>query len=941
MLLAGRTAMEKRSRQCVAILVLLVLKFSLPCPEECFVQYEWKSAKKKVCECPRQRDTQSGFQAACASTGITSVTGILLNSLFNLTTLTKHHIPRLRNLITFVITGSTIQAIEAGAFSSLPSMMSVAIRCSRLLHIGDKTFYNLPRLKTIFLNHNFIETVSPRAFIDNKSLYKIYLNDNNLKVVPFDALSLIHRNTTVARLQVNLENNQISTVLEAGWTKISNTGVTLRLRDNPLVCDGGMRWLVCNATTLARGTEGVISESGNLQCTSPSELAGCDFKSLHTSSFCSSTELTTASPTASSSVTQRYQHSGATTEDATDNEETDETEKASARQNPYHKRHGVTINTSELISNRLYKSSGSAINNANKDTETAEETEMTLTLWSLSAFAYVLFSRTGMEKRSRQCVAILVLLVLKFSLPCPEECFVEHPFGPRGNCECPRQRDKSFQISCVSPGLTVAANTACSAENDGYTCLNDVPTGFDQSVTGITLNRLLNLTTLTKQHIPPLPNLIKFEIIGSTIQAIEAGAFSSIPSIMSVIIHCSRLLHIADDTFCSLLSLKTINLKHNLIETVSPRAFVGLNSLYALNVEGNQLKAVPFEALSLIRQSSRVSWIYVILSNNQISTVLETNWKKIIDTRLTIHLKVNPFDCDGRIRWLVCNAMSSALGVIYHAGHLQCSSPSGLTGYDFKSLQTNSFCSSTELTTITMKPTFPMAEPTTAQAKSLKTTNFALTQRWTKTTPGTMDSTRELEWEKNLDGGQQAGMDYVYIPVGLTIAVILLLSGLAIVATIYNQCVLKGRPNPANGHHVGIVRSQLIRNRMYQRSGATTGDARDNEETGETESARQNPVHKRHGVIINTSELISNRLYKSSRSVVNNADTGTATAEETELTPYLTVPFDAINNTLRIEPYSTVNLDDIRDEQPNADLRPPPDRNRPKNDMGLLWTHFK
>ncbi|CAH1248508.1 Hypp8180 [Branchiostoma lanceolatum] len=108
---------------------------------------------------------------------------------------------------------------------------------------------------------------------------------------------------------------------------------------------------------------------------------------------------------------------------------------------------------------------------------------------------------------------------------------------------------------------------------------------------------------------------------------------------------------------------------------------------------------------------------------------------------------------------------------------------------------------------------------------------------------------------------------------------------------------------------------------MYQYSGSATGDGRDKEETEdetEEDSARQNPVHKRHGVTINTSELISNRLYKSSRSAINNANKDMETAEETELTPYLTVPFDAINNALRIEPYSSVNLEDIRVEQRNV-----------------------
>ncbi|CAH1252333.1 MXRA5 [Branchiostoma lanceolatum] len=548
-----------------------------------------------------------------------------------------------------------------------------------------------------------------------------------------------------------------------------------------------------------------------------------------------------------------------------------------------------------------------------------------LTIYQNAGEGHILDSRADMEKRNRQCVAILVLLVLKFSLPCPEECFVQRQFGMMKNCQCPvRQIDKSFLMSCVSHGLTVATNSVCSAENDGLTCLNDAPTGFDQSVTGILLNRLFNLTTLTKQHIPPLPNLITFVITGSTIQAIEADSFSSVPSIKSVTIKCSRLHYIGDFTFYNLPSLKTINLKHNLIETVSPRAFFGLNSLCALDVEGNQLKSVPFETLSLIRHSTTVAWLDVYLGNNQISTVLETNWKKIVDTRLTILLQGNPLYCDGRIRWLVCNAKSSALGVNFQADHLQCTSPTELTGYDFQSLYTDS---STELrsSTITMMTsTFPTAEPTTLPTKLLKTTNFTLTKQSRKSTSDTEDSTRSFVLGINLDDGQQIRMDYLYIPFGLTFAVIALIGGTTVVMMIYKR-FSKIRHNLVHRLHGVIISSQLVSNQMYQHSGSATGDANDTaeiEDETEEDSTRQNPAQKRQRVTINTSELISNRLHKFSGSAINNASKDTETTEETEqdseLTPYLTVPFDAINNTLRIEPYSSVNLNDISNDLTNV-----------------------
>ncbi|CAH1252349.1 SLIT3 [Branchiostoma lanceolatum] len=548
-----------------------------------------------------------------------------------------------------------------------------------------------------------------------------------------------------------------------------------------------------------------------------------------------------------------------------------------------------------------------------------------------------------MEKRNRQCVVVLVLLVLKLSLPCPEECFVQHEwkFEKKNVCECPRERDthSGFQTSCATSGLTVAANSVCSAENHGLTCLNDVPTGFDQTVTGIILNRLFNLTTLTKEHIPPLPNLVTFVITDSTIQAIEPGAFSSVPSITWVTIRCSHLLHIGDETFYNLPRLKTIFLKHSLIESISPRAFLGLSSLYRISLYNNHLKVVPFEALSLLRHSTTVARLHVNLENNQISTVLETGWKKISNTGVTLRLRGNPLVCDGGMRWLTYNTTALALGVIFLTGHLQCKSPSELDGCDFQSLHTNSFCSSKELTTIypmAKTSSLPMAttsaspiaktslstmaEPTSLPAEPSGTTSSALTQRARITTLGTTDSTRGLVLENNLHDGQQAGMDYLYIPVGLTVAGIALLGGAAAAVMIYKRRVSRRRQNLVHRLRGVIISSQLVSNRMYQQSGTTTGDATDNEETDKTEkeSARQNSVHKPHGVTINTSELISNLLYKSSGAPMNNANKGTGTAEETELTPYLTVPFDAINNTLRIEPYSTVDLEDIRNEQTNV-----------------------
>ncbi|CAH1252225.1 MXRA5 [Branchiostoma lanceolatum] len=483
-----------------------------------------------------------------------------------------------------------------------------------------------------------------------------------------------------------------------------------------------------------------------------------------------------------------------------------------------------------------------------------------------------------MEKRSRQCVAILVLLVLKFSMPCPEECFVKNQFVKVKNCECPRQGDNRFLSTCFSGGLMVAANSICSAKDRGLKCLNDVPTGFDQSVTGIILNRLFNFTTLTKQHIPPLPNLITFVITGSTIQ-------------------------------------------HNLIQTVSPRAFVALDSLDKIALKGNQLKVVPFEALSLTSRRTTVARLQVNLDNNKISTVLENalNELEISNTRISLRLKGNPFICDSRIRWLVCQAIASAWVVISQAG-LRCTSPSELAGYDFKSLHTSPFCSSAGLTTASTMATTSASPMATTSASPL-----AMTSTLPMPSPTTIPATRGHVLEKDLDDGQQAGMDYLYIPVGLTVAVIVLLGGTAVAVVIYKRHVSKAGQNPVHGQHGVIISSQLISNRMYQHSGSVTDDARDHEETSE-DSARQNLAHRQHGVIINTSQLISNRLYNSSATGINNAGNDAGTTEETEenseLTPYRTVPFDAINNTLRIEPYSSVNLDDIRNKQTNDDMHP-------------------
>eukprot|EP00058_Branchiostoma_floridae_P019998 XP_002605488.1 hypothetical protein BRAFLDRAFT_92909 [Branchiostoma floridae] len=437
-----------------------------------------------------------------------------------------------------------------------------------------------------------------------------------------------------------------------------------------------------------------------------------------------------------------------------------------------------------------------------------------------------------MGTRSRQSIAILVLLFLKFSSPCPEECFIQSEskfLTTIKTCGCPTRIDTA---PCASHGRTVAANRFCSAEDHGLTCLNDVPTGFDQSVTGINLYHLFNLTTLTKQHIPPLPNLITFLITGSTIETIEAHAFSSVPSIMSIAIRCSRLLHIGDHTFHNLPVLRAIFLYHNLIETVAPRAFGDLKSLDTLGLKGNQLKAVPFEAVSLIRRTSTAVRLRVNLGNNQIATILETALRNTIDTGVTLRLKGNPFVCDGRLRWLVCKPATFAeriSGVILQADRLQCTSPSKLAGYDFKSLLNNSFCSSEELTNVTpIGSTFPMAELTTLPSKHFKATDSALTQRARNTTSGTVDSTRG-----NLDDGQQAaGMNYLYIPVGLTVAAITLLSGTTVAVVVYKRRVSRGRQNPVHALHGVVISSQLISNRMYQHSASAIDDAMGREETG-------------------------------------------------------------------------------------------------------------
>ncbi|XP_078666624.1 uncharacterized protein LOC144908699 [Branchiostoma floridae x Branchiostoma belcheri] len=299
-----------------------------------------------------------------------------------------------------------------------------------------------------------------------------------------------------------------------------------------------------------------------------------------------------------------------------------------------------------------------------------------------------------------------------------------------------------------------------------------------------------------------------------------------------------------------------------------------------MSLSANQLKEVPFEAFSLIGHSATGKAVNVNLIFNQISTILEANWKKMVNTLLSIDLKGNPLVCDGRIRWLVCNTTNLYHGVLSQAGLLKCTSPPELAGYDFKSLHKNSFCSSTEPTTkslMTSTSAFPnamtsrIADPTNFPTENIRKTTSACTEQARKTTSGTMDSTRGIALEKNLDDGQQSRTDYIYKPIGLTVGVIVLLGGTAVAVIMYKRHVSKGRQNPVHGQQGAIISSQLISNRMYQPSGSATGDDGDKEETEETveDSARQNPVNKRHGVIINTAQLISNQMYTSSASSVS------------------------------------------------------------------------
>ncbi|KAI8497112.1 hypothetical protein Bbelb_250610 [Branchiostoma belcheri] len=586
-----------------------------------------------------------------------------------------------------------------------------------------------------------------------------------------------------------------------------------------------------------------------------------------------------------------------------------------------------------------------------------------------------------MEGKNRHFVAVLFLMVLKLSLPCPDECFVHHEwvFVRRKICSCPSQRDAALSTPCIisRDRRLVAAGTVCSEANHGLTCLNTVPTGFDDSVTGIVLNRLFNITTLTKHHIPPLPNLGALIIATSTIQAIEEDAFSPVPSIQSIAIRCSRLRHIGDFSFHNLPALSSIFLDHNIIHTVSPKAFTGLTSLTKICLKGNQLKAVPYEVIFAIIRSKTVVPLQVNLINNQIGTVLEAGWNNISAPGVSLLLKGNPFVCDGRMRWLVCNPSTSARGTVgtflTHWGrYLRCTSPSELAGRSFVSLHTHPYCScevpttaqSPMVVTSIMTSTFPTAKPITLPGKSFGTTNSTMTQQSRKTPSDTVGLV-----ETNLDDGQRARTANLYIAIGLTVAFIALVAGALVVVVMYKRRALI--QNPVQGRHGVIISSQLIRNQMYQPSGsaatggardkeesdkaegdlarqdpahkrqqevnissqlirnqmyqpsgsAVTGGARDKEESGgaESDSARQDPAHKRQGVNIDQSQLISNRMYKSSASAANNANKGTEPTELNKenpemISPYLTVPLDAIDNSLRIEPYSSVNLEDIRED---------------------------
>ncbi|OQR76784.1 insulin growth factor-binding protein complex acid labile subunit-like [Tropilaelaps mercedesae] len=224
----------------------------------------------------------------------------------------------LRTLEDLRLDGCKLQTVQPGAFRALGSLRVLYLQDNQLEDTPSTSFSDIPRLEEIHIGQNPITQLRDRAFqhlrqlrilglsgatelrrleanalIDNQQLEQLILSQNVrlslLDPATFRPLSTLRR----VNLRANALTSLPADLLPLAWEHLEE----LDIRDNPLVCNCSLRWLLAkrrqqhlllmqpqgrkiSSSSLVNGSmlESSLSPFANdttrIKCVAPSHLAG-------------------------------------------------------------------------------------------------------------------------------------------------------------------------------------------------------------------------------------------------------------------------------------------------------------------------------------------------------------------------------------------------------------------------------------------------------------------------------------------------------------------------------------------------------------------------------------------------------------------------------------------------------------------------------------------
>ncbi|KAL4711335.1 hypothetical protein ACJJTC_019176 [Scirpophaga incertulas] len=178
----------------------------------------------------------------------------------NISIIFQSDFQNLKDLKILQLSENQIHTIERDAFVELPGLERLKLSNNRLAHLPDGLFMRLRHLQRLDLSRNELTAISRRTFRGLTALKSLHLDGNHLKCV--DEKALEH----LKSLELLTLNNNNLTYLALEPAIVSRLH-TLRLTDNPLVCD-------CRVARLATAIRAATVPGVGARCQAPAALRG-------------------------------------------------------------------------------------------------------------------------------------------------------------------------------------------------------------------------------------------------------------------------------------------------------------------------------------------------------------------------------------------------------------------------------------------------------------------------------------------------------------------------------------------------------------------------------------------------------------------------------------------------------------------------------------------